>query len=188
MFEKVFKNIDNFVDYQNQSDLKIFFVKYRNQAGWRKNVVHVPQTIFLSDATIAENIAFGESKEEIDIEIVKESSKKAHAHNFINSMEHGYDTLVGELGSKLSGGQRQRIGIARAILKKSNVLFLDEATNALDDETESKVMKSLYELDPSMTLIMVAHRKTTLKHCSMIIEIKDGKIYKTGSYEDVIGT
>lgn len=159
-----------------------------NQAGWRKNVVHVPQTIFLSDATIAENIAFGESKEEIDIEIVKESSKKAHAHNFINSMEHGYDTLVGELGSKLSGGQRQRIGIARAILKKSNVLFLDEATNALDDETESKVMKSLYELDPSMTLIMVAHRKTTLKHCSMIIEIKDGKIYKTGSYEDVIGT
>ena len=103
-------------------------------------------------------------------------------------MEHGYDTLVGERGSKLSGGQRQRIGIARAILKKSNVLFLDEATNALDDETESKVMKSLYELDPSMTLIMVAHRKTTLRHCSMIIEIKDGKIYKMGSYKDVIGT
>ncbi|MDA8798628.1 ATP-binding cassette domain-containing protein [Gammaproteobacteria bacterium] len=159
-----------------------------NQAAWKKNVVHVPQTIFLCDATIAENIAFGESKEEIDIEMVKESSKKAHAHNFINSLEHGYDTLVGERGSKLSGGQRQRIGIARAILKKSNVLFLDEATNALDDETELNVMKSLYELDPNLTLIMVAHRKTTLKHCSIIIEIKDGKIYKMGSYKDVIGT
>jgi ATP-binding cassette, subfamily B, bacterial PglK len=161
-------------------------IDFINQPGWRKNVVHVPQTIFLSDASIAENIAFGTPKEEINIELVRQASKKAHAHDFIISMQDGYDTLVGERGSKLSGGQRQRIGIARAMLKKSKILFLDEATNALDDETESKVMQSLYELDPEMTLIMVAHRKTTLKHCSIIIEIKDGKIHKTGSYEELI--
>jgi ATP-binding cassette subfamily B protein len=159
-----------------------------NQHLWRKKVVHVPQNIYLSDLSIKENIVFGHSNSKENYEKMVSASKKANIHEYIESLEDGYRTLVGERGVKLSGGQRQRIGIARALYRDPDILFLDEATNALDDQTEELIMKSLYEFNKNLTLIMVAHRKTTLKHCSIIIELKDGTISKIGSYEDVIGS
>ena len=158
-----------------------------NQHLWRKKVVHVPQNIFLSDLSIKDNIVFGYSDSEEDFTKIVSASKKANIHQHVESLEHGYETLVGERGVKLSGGQRQRIGIARALYRDPEILFLDEATNALDDHTEELIMKSLYDFNANMTLIMVAHRKTTLKHCSIIIELEQGAIKRIGSYKDIIG-
>lgn len=158
-----------------------------NQHLWRRKVVHVPQNIFLSDLSIAENIVFGHSNSEQSFEKIVSAAKKANIHEHIESLEHGYKTLVGERGVKLSGGQRQRIGIARALYRNPEILFLDEATNALDDRTEELIMKSLYSYNSNMTLIMVAHRKTTLKHCSIIIELEHGAVKRIGSYQDIIG-
>lgn len=158
-----------------------------NQHEWRSNIVHVPQTIYLADTTIAENIAFGIPKNEIDMEKVISSGKKACLHDLVESWNHGYNTSVGEMGVKLSGGQRQRIGIARALYKNASVLFLDEATNALDDNTETKIMHSLYSLEENLTIIIVAHRTSTLKGCDTIIKLSDGRISESGSFEDLIG-
>jgi len=158
-----------------------------NQYLWRKKVVHVPQNIFLSDLSIKDNIVFGYSDSQEDFAKIVSASKKANIHQHVESLDHGYETLVGERGVKLSGGQRQRIGIARALYRDPEILFLDEATNALDDHTEELIMKSLYDFNANMTLIMVAHRKTTLKHCSIIIELEQGAIKRIGSYKDIIG-
>jgi len=163
-------------------------INITNQYLWRRSVVHVPQNIFLSDVSILENIAFGHSAETVNWDSIKTAAKKASIHDHIESLEHGYNTIVGERGVKLSGGQRQRIGIARALYRSPDILFLDEATNALDDETEAKIMESIYQLHPKLTLIMVAHRKTTLKHCSIIIELDKGTIKKMGNYKDMIGS
>jgi ATP-binding cassette, subfamily B, bacterial PglK len=115
------------------------------------------------------------------------SAKKACLHDLVESWEQGYHTNVGEMGVKLSGGQRQRIGIARALYKNAAVLFLDEATNALDNKTETAIMKSLYSLKENLTIIIVAHRTSTLKGCDSIIELSNGKISAIGSFEDLIG-
>jgi len=158
-----------------------------NQHEWRRNIVHVPQTIYLADTTIIENIAFGIQKSDIDMNKVISSAKKACLHNLIESWDHGYNTNVGEMGVKLSGGQRQRIGIARALYKNASVLFLDEATNALDDSTETEIMHSLYSLEENLTIIMVAHRTSTLKGCDTIIKLSDGRVTDSGCFEDLIG-
>jgi ATP-binding cassette subfamily B protein len=158
-----------------------------NQHEWRGNIVHVPQTIYLADTTIVENIAFGVSSTNIDMKKVISSAKKACLHDLVESWEQGYQTNVGEMGVKLSGGQRQRIGIARALYKNASVLFLDEATNALDNKTETAIMKSLYSLKENLTIIIVAHRTSTLKGCDSIIELSNGKISAIGSFEDLIG-
>jgi ABC-type multidrug transport system fused ATPase/permease subunit len=149
-----------------------------NVENWRKNIAHVPQTIFLSDTTIFENIAFGIPYKDIDDKLVIEAAKKAKIFETIQSLENGFLTTVGERGVRLSGGQRQRIGIARALYKKANVIIFDEATSALDNLTESELMSEIDGLDPSLTLILVAHRLSTLKSCDVIFEIKDGKIIK----------
>lgn len=143
---------------------------------WQKKIAHVPQFIFLVDATILENIAFGVPKEFIDIERVKISSKMAMVNEFVDNLPNGFDTIVGERGIFLSGGQRQRIGIARALYKNAEILILDEATSALDNETEKEVMNSITSFDKNLTILMIAHRISTLVACDYIIEVKNRNI------------
>jgi ATP-binding cassette, subfamily B, bacterial PglK len=155
-------------------------------ASWRRSVAHVPQAIFLSDATISENIAFGIPFENIDFDRVQASAKKAQIADFIEGRPEGYDALVGERGVRLSGGQRQRIGIARALYKNASVLVFDEATSALDNETEHAIMETINGLSKDITTFMIAHRLTTLRTCSQIIELKSGVVNRVGTYQDLI--
>ena len=158
----------------------------KNCRSWQIHIAHVPQVIFLSDNTIAENIAFGVPKEEIQYEKVQDAAKKAQIADTIESWEAGYNTVVGERGVKLSGGQRQRIGIARALYKKADVIILDEATSALDNQTETNVMDAIQTLGKELTIFIVAHRLTTLASCNYIVELKDGHINRIGSYDKII--
>ena len=157
-----------------------------NIRSWQSRIAHVPQTIFLSDASIAENIAFGVAKEKIDHKRVAFAALQAQIADSIAQMPRGYQTLVGERGVRLSGGQRQRIGIARALYKRADVIIFDEATSALDNDTEIAVMNSVSGLNQDLTIVMIAHRMTTLKNCDLIVEIKAGHIYAVGSYQELI--
>ena len=161
-------------------------VNETNYQAWRCNIAHVPQNIFLSDSSIAENIAFGIDINEINYEKIKKVAAIAQIDKTIDNLEDKYNTIVGERGVKLSGGQRQRIGIARALYKDVDVLILDEATSALDDATEVDVIKAIESMGNELTIIMVAHRISTLKNCDQVIEIVDGKIHYIGSYEGYI--
>jgi len=155
-------------------------VNNANRHAWQKLIAHVPQTIYLSDATVAENIAFGIPIDQIDFRKVSEAAEKAQIAADIEKWPLKFNTLVGERGVKLSGGQRQRIGIARAFYKKTNIIILDEATSALDDETERLCIKSLSKLGKDVTLIIIAHRLSTLKACNTVYKISDkGTIFKT---------
>ena len=157
-----------------------------NAKAWQAHLAHVPQSIFLSDTSILENIAFGIPKDQIDYDRVIKAAKDAQIVSTIETLPDGYMTLIGERGVRLSGGQRQRIGIARALYKKADVIILDEATSALDNETEKAVMSSVEDLGEDLTIIIVAHRLSTLKNCTSIIELKDGTVYRTGSYQQLI--
>jgi len=150
-----------------------------NKKEWQKNFAHVPQSIFLSDATILENIAFGIPKNQIDTKKVIEAAKEACLHDFILTLPQKYDTYVGERGVQLSGGQRQRIGIARALYKNAEVIIFDEATSALDNETEKQVMKAINNLNEKLTILMIAHRLSTLEDCDVIYKLENGKIVDT---------
>tara|TARA_Y100001968_G_C19282841_1_gene680129 strand:- start:140 stop:1060 length:921 start_codon:yes stop_codon:yes gene_type:complete len=143
---------------------------------WRKSVSHVPQNIYLIDSTFAENIAFGFPKEEINMARVEEVASLANIYDFITSTPKGFNTFVGEAGIKMSGGQRQRIGIARALYRRSKLLILDEATSALDNETERKVMKSILNLNADKTILIIAHRLSTVSSCDRIIEVSNNSI------------
>jgi ATP-binding cassette subfamily B protein len=147
-----------------------------NARGWQKRIAHVPQSIYLADVSIAENIAFAIPRNQIDMDRVIDAARKAKIHESISSWRLGYETLVGERGVRLSGGQRQRIGIARALYKKADVIVFDEATSALDESTEVDVMNAIGSLDRNLTLIIVAHRLSTLRDCESIIEIESGKV------------
>ena len=153
---------------------------------WRANVVHVPQAIFLADATIAENIAFGIPVGEIDHNRVREAAKRAQIAETIESWEGKYEVIVGEQGVRLSGGQRQRIAIARAFYKQADVIFFDEATSALDNDTERAVTDAISNVDEDTTILIVAHRLTSLIGCDLVIELDNGQIKRQGSYEDMI--
>jgi len=142
-----------------------------NKEYWYKQIAHVPQTIFLLDASIAENIAFGIRNDLINKELVIKAAKQAQISEVIDSWPLGYDTVIGERGIKLSGGQRQRIGIARALYKEAKVLIFDESTSALDSETESAVMDAIDNLSHDLTIIIIAHRISTLKNCSYQVQI-----------------
>jgi ATP-binding cassette subfamily B protein len=157
-----------------------------NRHSWQSIIAHVPQSIFLIDGSIKENIALGVPRHRIDNELVKESARQAQIHETILTWDDQYDTLVGERGVRISGGQRQRIAIARALYKKASVIIFDEATSALDNETESAVMQSIEGLNKDLTIIIVAHRLTTLKNCSNIIELSNGKIAQQGVYNDIV--
>jgi ATP-binding cassette, subfamily B, bacterial PglK len=155
-----------------------------NREMWQKNIAHVPQNIFLSDATIAENIALGVPVEEIDHERVKDAARQARIDEFIESKKEKYQSFVGERGVRLSGGQRQRIGIARALFKKATVLVFDEATSALDNDTELEVMRAIEKLDRKLTIIIIAHRVSTLQNCESIVKLKNGKIVENDTYSN----
>jgi ATP-binding cassette subfamily B protein len=142
-------------------------------------ISHVPQSIFLADNTIAENIAFGVTFEKIDFERIITICKQVELHEFISELPDGYLTEVGERGASLSGGQRQRIGIARALYKGAKILFLDEATSALDKDVENQVMESLYALrNEGLTMVMIAHRESTLAGCDVIYRLVGGNLQK----------
>ena len=143
---------------------------------WQKNITHVPQDLYLMDASFAENIAFCEAFDDIDLQRVKEVAKLAHIHGFISDKPRGYHSLLGERGVQLSGGQRQRIGIARALYRRASVIVLDEATSALDTEMEAAVMASIEKIDNNLTIIIIAHRISTLKYCDLIYRLVHGRI------------
>ena len=153
---------------------------------WQKYICHVPQDIFLADTSIKENIAFGVPLHEIDMQRVVEAALKAQLTAVIDELPLKYQTLVGERGVRLSGGQKQRIGIARALYAESKVLMFDEATSALDGDTEKDVMREIARLDDEVTILMIAHRITTLENCDQIVELKEGKIAQVGDYDSVL--
>lgn len=158
------------------------------RGAWQNLIAHVPQHIYLADSSIAENIAFGVARELIDLDRVRSSARQAHIAQFIESSPGGYEAHVGERGIRLSGGQRQRIGIARALYKKANVLVFDEATSALDSVTENSVMEAIEELNRDLTIILIAHRLTTVRRCDCIVELDRGRIVATGSYDSLFET
>lgn len=160
-------------------------IQKNNQHGWRLHIAHVPQSIFLADTSIAENIAFGVSLDCIDHNRVREAAEKAQIADVIESWPMQYKTLVGERGVRLSGGQRQRIGIARALYKKADVIVFDEATSALDNETEIAVMNAIEKLSDDQTILIVAHRITTLRNCTKIVELANGQVKRVGSYPEI---
>ena len=158
-----------------------------NRRSWQRSIGYVPQNIYLSDDTIAANIAFGIAHEDTDQEAVERAAKIANIHNFIiNELDQKYQTTIGERGVRLSGGQRQRIGIARALYHNPQVLILDEATSALDNLTEQAVMDEVYNFEKKMTIILIAHRLSTVKRCDSIFLLNKGKIEVQGTFEELI--
>lgn len=156
-----------------------------NHRAWQAHIAHVPQAIFLADSTIEENIAFGIPKDQINHERVRQAARQAQIADIIETWPHQYQTFVGERGIRLSGGQRQRIGIARAHYKQADVIIFDEATSALDNETEQAVMQAIESLSDDLTIFIIAHRLTTLKNCTQIVELGDGGIKRTGTYQEI---
>lgn len=155
-------------------------------AAWQSMVGYVPQHIYLSDSSIADNIAFGEDPGKVDRKLVIEAAKVAAIHDFIDGqLEDGYDTMVGERGVKLSGGQIQRIGIARALYRNPKVLILDEATSSLDNQTEAEVMQAIYNMRHKMTMIIIAHRLSTVACCDRVVLLNDGGIKDEGKLDEL---
>lgn len=153
---------------------------------WQHTIAHVPQAIYLADASIAENIAFGVPPDQIDFERVQQAARQAQIATFIEERAGGYNARVGERGVRLSGGQRQRIGIARALYKQATVLIFDEATSALDTETEQMVMEAIEGLRQDLTILIIAHRLTTLRNCNQIVELESGRILRVGTYQSLV--
>jgi ATP-binding cassette subfamily B protein len=153
---------------------------------WQQCIAHVPQVIYLADATLAENIAFGISNDAIDMGRVRQVARQAQIAEFIESSTEGYQAYVGERGIRLSGGQIQRIGIARALYKRASVLVFDEATSALDNATEKSVMDSIEGLSNSLTIILIAHRLSTVRSCDIIVELEHGRVVGQGTYEQLL--
>ncbi len=157
-----------------------------NRRSWQRIVGYVPQQIYLADDSIAANIAFGVNADDIDQVAVQRAAKIANLHEFVNNdLPQGYDTTVGERGVRLSGGQRQRIGIARALYHKPQVLILDEATSALDNLTEQAVMKAMTNLGSDITIILIAHRLSTVRSCDQIYLLERGEVKAFGTYEQL---
>ena len=155
-----------------------------NRSAWQARIAHVPQSIYLSDASVAENIAFGVPPNEIDRVRVAAAATQAELADVIEALPQGYETLVGERGVRLSGGQRQRVGIARALYKRADVLVFDEATSALDTETEAAVMQAIERLGRDLTIFIIAHRLSTLNGCDMVLTLEGGKIIGIDTQSD----
>ena len=147
---------------------------------WQAQIAHVPQAIYLADTTVAGNIAFGVDERDVDMERVREAARQAELAEFIESLPEQYETIVGERGIRLSGGQRQRIGIARALYKRASVLVFDEATSALDNETEAAVMGAIERLQRDLTILIIAHRVTTVAMCDKVIKLDGGEVVAEG--------
>jgi ATP-binding cassette, subfamily B, bacterial PglK len=169
---------DLFIDQQPIND--------KSRRSWQMNIAHVPQNIYLSDSSIEENIAFGVSKDKIDRQRVRKAAQQAQISQLIEQWQEGYQTFVGERGVRLSGGQRQRIGVARALYKKASVLIFDEATSALDNETEREVMEAIKDLDGEITVLIIAHRLTTLRDCDKVVKLGNNHVLSIGSYQEMV--
>jgi ABC-type multidrug transport system fused ATPase/permease subunit len=157
--------------------------------GWQQNIGYVPQTAYLADDTVAANIAFGIARAAIDQSAVERSAMAAHIHDFIvKELPKGYETIVGERGIRLSGGQRQRLAIARALYHDPEVVVFDEATSALDNITEAIVMEAIEELRGDKTVIIIAHRISTIKQCDRIHVLEHGRLMGEGTYDELLET
>jgi ABC-type bacteriocin/lantibiotic exporter with double-glycine peptidase domain len=169
-------------------DIRIDGIKLTdfNLRSWQSQIAHVPQNIFLTDNSILENIAFGVPINQINVDRVWHAVNLSQLRNTIEQLENGLMTTVGERGVRLSGGQQQRIGIARALYQSASIIFFDEATSALDQDTENALINAINSLDRKVTLIMIAHRWSTLRDCSMIFEIKNGKIQRCLTYNKLM--
>jgi ATP-binding cassette, subfamily B, bacterial PglK len=160
---------------------------HTNIAAWKDNIGYIPQFIFLADDTIKNNVAFGLPENDIDEAKLQNAIEAAQLDDFIKTLPDGVNTVIGERGTRLSGGQRQRIGIARALYNNPRVLVMDEATSALDNVTESYVINAMERLKGERTIIMIAHRLTTVKKCDHLYFMQEGQITDSGSYEELIG-
>ena len=182
--------IDIFMGLLSPTGGKFFvdqqLITIENCRSWQAHIAHVPQNIYLSDGSIEENIAFGTPKDEINHQRVREVAQQAQISGLIDDWKDGYQTFVGERGVRLSGGQRQRIGIARALYKKADILVLDEATSSLDNETEQEIMNEINDLGRGLTILIIAHRLTTLKDCDKIVKLSKDNTIHILNYEDVM--
>ena len=162
-------------------------INEHNRRAWQRSIGYVPQHIFLADETVAANIAFGVPRKQIDMDAVKRAARLSELDRFVTEeLPQGYETMVGERGVRLSGGQRQRIGIARALYYDPSILVFDEATSALDNLTERAVIDAVHNLSGAKTIIMIAHRLTTVQRCNEIILLEEGQIAARGSYEELM--
>lgn len=158
---------------------------HQNLPGWFQRIGYVPQDVFLGDSTVLEAVAFGLHRDEIDIERVKYCLSVAELTAVVDSLDQGMDTMIGEHGSRLSGGQRQRLGIARALYRNPSVLIMDEATSALDNETEYKITQTIERISKDITVIIVAHRLSTVRHVDQLVYLSGGKIMTRGTFKEV---
>lgn len=162
-------------------------IKKENLRSWQRSIGYVPQDIYLTDNTILSNIAFGVEPKDINQNLIEQAAKIANLHDFVvNELPKKYQTVIGERGIRLSGGQRQRIGIARALYNEPQVLILDEATSALDNETERVVMDAVSKLNKHITIIIIAHRLSTLQNCDSVFLLENGKLKKQGTFDEII--
>jgi ABC-type multidrug transport system fused ATPase/permease subunit len=159
---------------------------YTNIREWQNLIGYIPQSIFLIDDTVESNIAFGVPEHLIDLERLNKAIRSAQLTELIEELPDGIKTVVGERGIRLSGGQRQRIGIARSLYHEREILVLDEATSALDNETESLVTEAIRSLSGQKTIIIIAHRLTTVEHCDWVYLLERGRIVQSGSYREVV--
>ena len=160
-----------------------------NRRAWQKNIGYVPQHIYLTDDTVIANIALGVESKDIDQKSIERAARVANLHDFIiNKLSKGYNTIIGERGIRLSGGERQRLGIARALYHNPKVLVLDEATSAMDNLTEKSIMEEINTLRKDTTIIIIAHRLTTIKNCEKIFLMDKGKLVKQGTFDELIKT
>lgn len=157
----------------------------QNLSAWRRQVGYVPQQIFLCDDTVTNNIAFGVPAADVDSERVKQAAQIAHLHDFVLTLPNGYETVVGERGARLSGGQRQRIGIARALYHDPEVIIMDEATSALDGMTENAVMEAIHALAGTKTIILIAHRLSTVQEADILYLLDEGSLVDQGSFDQL---
>lgn len=159
---------------------------HEHLSAWQRNIGYIPQSIYLADESLRRNIAFGLPDAEIDDQKIMKAVESAQLRDLIERMPEGLDTIIGEHGTRLSGGQRQRIGIARALYHNPQVLVMDEATSALDNITEKEITKSIEALKGERTIIMIAHRLTTVQHCDTLYLMENGKIRDSGSYVELL--
>lgn len=157
-------------------------------SAWQRNIGYIPQSIYLADETLRNNIAFGLPENEVDENKVTQAVELAQLRDMVERLPEGLDTIVGEHGTRLSGGQRQRVGIARALYHNPQVLVMDEATSALDNITERQITKAIEALKGDRTIILIAHRLTTVENCDLLYLMKDGKIIDSGTYSELVDT
>jgi ATP-binding cassette subfamily C protein len=153
---------------------------------WQRQIGLVPQDVYLLDATLRSNVAFGVASEEIDEDAVASAIERAQLGPLVESLPEGLDTVVGERGVRVSGGQRQRLGVARALYADPQVLVLDEATSALDNVTEAQLAATMHGLKGALTMIVIAHRLSTVKNCDRVYFMEHGRVAASGSFEELL--